>query len=83
MNTNESILSSQYDALVNILKDHLKEDKQLYSPLVYSVKNGMITGYHEGVVDDFELIDDNTYLNENQAKELKAIYKEIIYSIFE
>ena len=74
--------SAEYYELLELLTgytsvyDGLNDEsiKRLYFPTVIFVKDGEIVGFHEGTVESH--IDASVYLNAEQQKELKAIYRD-------
>ena len=81
--------TSSYYKLLDILGDYLSDYiildddgqeyntgvKRLYAPTVVAVKNGQIIGFHEGTLEDATY---NKKLTEEETKELKTIYNDLL-----
>ena len=76
----EGNTEENYNTLINHIKDFLKvEDGEpvFYVPQVFVVKDGVIVGDHLSLIDSFDLSKGED-MNEDQQKELKNIYIDMI-----
>lgn len=80
VDASQSFLGSQYDRIVEILNEYL-DNNELTAPTVVAVEKGKIKGFHKGVVEGFEIIDETTQLNDEQKDNLRRIYNDMIDSI--
>lgn len=86
-----------YYEILDIMKDYFNDyyltdkngkkistnEKRIFSPTVLTVKDGVVTGYHTGTVDDHVKNSEGVLpeLTEDQKKELYNIYDEMIATI--
>lgn len=82
VNTKETIEPDDFAALKEDIYDALPvaEDgtRDFYVPMVLGVKKGKVTGHHTSLVDGFKITSQDDQMNEDQKKELKDLYCDII-----
>lgn len=82
VNTKETFSSAEFDTLKTDIYDALPVDsdgnRDFYVPMVVGVKKGKVTGHHTSLVDDFTIKTNTDQMDDDQKKELKDLYLDII-----
>lgn len=82
VNTKDPFDAAELNALKQDIYDALPVDAQgnrdFYVPMAVGVKKGKVTGHHTSLVDGFVIQSDTDQMNDDQKKELKNLYLDII-----
>lgn len=67
--------------LSSILDKNDEGEYEMYVPLFIGVKDGELVGSHNGLVDGFEIENENSQMNDEQQEELQNIFLDIIKKV--
>ena len=82
VSTKDSFDADDFATLKDDLYDALPMDsdgnRDFYVPMVVGIKKGMVTGHHTSLVGDFEITSSDVQMSDDQKKELKSLYEDIV-----
>lgn len=81
----KEVTDEDYNALLDDISDIFITDttgqKSFLVPEVIAVKDGKIVDHHLSLVDEFEMKDDSSQMDDTERKELQNIYKKLMTEI--
>lgn len=81
----QEVTDADYNALLDDISTIFITDttgqKSFLVPEVIAVKNGKIVDHHLSLVDEFEMTDDSSQMDDTERKELQNIYKKLMTEI--
>lgn len=82
VSTKDPFDADDFATLKEDLYDALPVDsdgnRDFYVPMVVGIKKGTVTGHHTSLVGDFKITSSDVQMSDDQKKELKSLYEDIV-----